>query len=153
MTPDQEQKFVHDAAVGIRVVGGIASVEEKVMPWAIMLAGLVPGAATVLGAIALAQPYIDQVAAHAPQVANLVDNEGVPVLDAINRVAPKILDHVKSAVAILRQGDPTLSHVTAGDIADAVAAEAFKGFFGDVFKNSEFSPQDPRFDRMSAADA
>lgn len=153
LTPDQEQRLVHGVAEGVKIIGGIASVEEKVMPWAMMIAGLVPGAATVLGAIALAQPYIDKAAEYAPQVANLVDNEGVPVLDAINRVAPPILDHVKNAITTLRSSDPTLSHVTAAEIADAVAAEAFKGLFGDVFKNSEFTPQDARFGRTSISDA
>lgn len=147
-----DQQIVDGVAQGIRVIGAIASIEERVEPTAVFLASFVPFLGTAVAAVALAQPYIDKVAQYAPQVADVVQTKGVPVVDAIKTVAPEILDHVKHAVAILQSSDPTLSHVTAGDVADAVAAEAFAGFFGDVFKNSEFSPQDPRFSRVSAAD-
>lgn len=141
------EQLVHDAAAGIRVLGGIASVEEKVMPYAIMLGGLVPGVATVLAAIAVAQPYIDQVASHAPAIADLVDKEGVPVVEAIKRIAPPVIDHLKNAYATLAKADPTLDHVTLADVTEAVAGEMFM----TLWRGSFFTPQDPRFDRVDYA--
>lgn len=141
------QQLVTGAAEGIRIIGNIASIEEKVMPWAMMIGGLVPGVATVLGAIAIAQPYIDQVAAHAPEIADLVQNRGVPVVDAIKRVAPPVLDHLKNAYAALAKADPTLRHVTAADVTDAIAGEMFRS----MMAASYFTPQDPRFDRVDSA--
>ncbi|HEY6032055.1 MAG TPA: hypothetical protein VIU44_15900 [Gaiellaceae bacterium] len=147
------QQIVDDVARGIKILGAIASAEQKVEPYAVFISSFVPGLGSAVAAVALAQPYIDKVAQYAPQVAAIVQNEGVPVVDAMRSVAPEIIGHVKTAVAMLQRSDPTLSHVTVADIADVVAAQAFAGFFGDVFKNSEFSPQDPRFDRASAGNA
>lgn len=144
-----DQQIVDGVAQGIRVIGAIASIEERVEPTAVFLASFVPFLGTAVAAVALAQPYIDKVAQYAPQVADLVQNKGVPVVEAMREVGPEVIGHVKAAVAILQRTDPNLSHVTALDIGDAIAAEAFRGFFGDVFKNSEFSPQDPRFGRAT----
>lgn len=142
------QQIVDDVASGIKILGAIASVEEKVEPYAVFISSFVPGLGSAVAAVALAQPYIDKVAQYAPQVAAVVQNEGVPIVDAMRAVGPDIVDHVKTAVALLQRSDPTLSHVTVADIADVVAGQAFASFFGDLFKDSEFSPQDPRFDRV-----
>lgn len=141
------QKIVSDAATGIKIIGDIASVEKRVMPYAMMIGGLFPGVATVLAAVSIAQPYIDKVAEYAPQVATLVQDRGVPVIDAIKSVAPSALGHLKSAYAALAKADPTLSHVTLADITDAMAAEMFKTLMAGSF----FTPQDPRFNRIDAA--
>jgi hypothetical protein len=134
------QQIVDGVAEGIRIVGKIASVEKSVMPYAIMIGGLFPGVATVLGAIAAAQPYINAVAQYAPTVAAAVD-KGAPILDAIREHAPEAIGHMKSVYATIAAADPTLSHVTAGDVTDAMAAEMFKAIFCSNF----FTPQDPRF--------
>ena len=144
------QQIVDGAAEGIRIIGNIASVEEKVMPYAIMIGGLFPGVATVLAAISVAQPYIDKVAAMAPTVADAVD-KGAPVLDAIRAHAPDVLVHVKSAYAALASSHPGMVGVTAADVGDVVAGEFFKTLLANsFFGSSNFTPQDPRFDRDSA---
>ena len=141
------QQIVDDAAEGIRIIGNIASAEEKVMPYAIMIGGLFPGVATVLAAISIAQPWIDKVAAYAPTIAAAVD-KGAPVIDAIRDHAPEVMDHLKSAYASLASAHPGMSGITAGDIGDVMAAELFKTLLANsFFGNSNFTPQDARFDR------
>ena len=137
------QTLVDDVAKGVKIIGEIASVEEKVMPYAMMIGGLFPGVATVLGAIALAQPYIDKVAQYAPQVSDVIEQKGVPVVDAIRQVEPALMGHIKSAYSALAAADPTLSNLSAGEISDAVAGE----FFKTMLAANYFTPQDPRFDR------
>lgn len=139
------QQIVDGAAAGIRIIGNIASVEEKVMPYAIMIGGLFPGVATVLAAISIAQPYINKAAELAPTVAAAVE-KGAPVLDAIRAHAPEILGHVKSAYAALASSRPGMTGITAGDVGDVVAAEFFKTLLtNSFFGASNFTPQDSRF--------
>lgn len=138
------QTIVDDVAKGVKVVGAIASVEEKVMPYAMLVAGLFPGAASVLAAIAIAQPYIDKVAQYAPTVAAYVE-KGVPVVDAIKQHAPEVIDHLKSAYATLKGIEPNFANITADDVSETVAIEFFKTLAGNNF----FTPRDPLFDRMN----
>ena len=104
-------------AKGIEIVAKIAAVEEKVMPYAMLIGGLFPGVASALSIIAIAQPWIDKAVAAAPAVEAAVQ-AGAPIIDAINSAGPQVLDHFKQALAVYRGGSPQ-------EISDNLAIEAF----------------------------
>lgn len=107
-------------AAGIAVVAKIAAVEKGVMPYATFIAGFFPGAASVLSAIAIAQPFIDKAIAAAPAVEEAVI-AGAPIIGALQANGPEVLDHLKTAFAIFHNSIPGSPQIAPADVSDETA--------------------------------
>lgn len=116
------QDLTRRVANGIEVLATIGRIEKNVMPYATFIAGFFPGAASVLSAIAIAQPYIDKLVTAAPAVEAAVV-AGAPILQAIHDSGPSVLQHVKQVFAIFANADPARPEtgLTADDVSDADA--------------------------------
>ncbi len=103
-----------------------------------LIATFYPPAAPVAAALDIAMPVLKQLAAHAPEIAKGLE-QNKPLIQAVADVGGAALQplhdlfaqaHGKTAASVHE-----LEHfVTAGPV-------------GDVWRNSYFSPQDPRFNR------
>lgn len=111
-------------AKGIEVLAKIGQIEHNVMPYATFIAGFFPGAASVLAAIAIAQPYIDKAVAAAPLLEKAV-SDGAPIIDAIQSSGPGVLSSLKHAYAIFANADPARPEegMTAADVSDEEAVK------------------------------
>ncbi len=118
-------EIAHGVATGIGVLAKIATVEKNVMPYATFIAGFFPGAASILSAIAIAQPWIDKAVAAAPAIEAGIE-AGAPIIDAINQAGPQVLTHIKTAIAVLSNADPEIpgTAMTAADVTDGDAVAA-----------------------------
>lgn len=118
------ESVAQNVAKGIGVIAEIGSVESRIMPYATFIAGFFPGAASILAAIQIAQPFIDKAVAAAPLVQTAI-LDGVPIYEAIDNNAPQMIGHIKQAIAIFRNGDPSDPvGITADDISDGEAMKA-----------------------------
>lgn len=112
------------------------------------VAGFIPGAAPAVQVLAVALPIIAKIAAGAP-IARQALAAGAPVIDALQKHSPDIVAHLKELYAVAVNADPARpeTDLTGADIPHSTLAE------WSVFQANFFTPQDPRFDRMSAANA
>lgn len=134
------------------IIGDIASfgVRANNVPavrWAAQFAAkLIPGGGVILDAIEIAMPYIVKAAAVAPQIQTAI-NTGMPIIAAIDEHAPKVMKEFKAIFATAVNHDPERveTKMTAADVSDEQAL----AFIGSIFERSFFSPQDPRFSRVT----
>lgn len=130
------ETIAHDAAIGITVVGKVASGIDHVLPWLMLAGGLVPGADTVLAALQIARPVLERIAAVAP-VAVAAINDGEPIIAAIDRAGPQVLADLKDMLAIVTSAKIGV-RITRDDVSDA-DAYAFAGplMLGRVWTDAE----------------
>jgi hypothetical protein len=104
------------------LVGEIAKFGTQALPVAEFIAGFFPGMAPVLQAVRIAAPYIEKIAAAAPQVAAAID-KGRPIITAVEETAPTMLPNLKAIFAIAVNHDPAdpRTNMTAGDVSDEQA--------------------------------
>ena len=117
-------EIAHGVATGISVLARIASVEKNVMPYATFIAGFFPGAASILSAIAIAQPWIDKAVAAAPAIEAGIE-AGAPIIDAIQNAGPQVMTNIKTAYATLANADPSIeeSYASPDEVSDETAAQ------------------------------
>ena len=128
-------KFVGDAAKLALTVGNVAlPIIEFVLPW-------VPGIGPIAADIEVAMPIIQKIAAYAPQVQTAIQ-QGVPMIEAVTGIGDELLMPLKDLFA----------KVT-GVTIDSVESAMLEEFLGGTFKQSFFTPQDPRFDRAQGTPA
>lgn len=119
------EQIAQNVVSGIKVLAAVAKTESKLIPYATFIAGFFPGAASVLSAIQIAQPYIDKAIAAAPVVETAI-SEGIPILEAIDNSGPNVLSSIKKAIAIYTNADPSTpeTSMTENDVSDDEAAIA-----------------------------
>lgn len=134
----QTSDLAIQVAKGIQVVAEVATVESRLMPYAMMIAGLFPGAASVLAAISIAQPYIDKAVAAAPAIEAAVV-AGAPIIDAIQTDGPEVLAHIKTAYSIMASA--TGATVAVEDVSDSIAIK----FAGKIFHHEWTQEETQRY--------
>ena len=122
----------------VRIVGDAATlaltIGKDALPIIQFVAGFVPGAAPAVQVLSVAIPILQQIATYAPQV-QVALAQGSSLSDAVVGIGEALLMPIRDLMK------------SAGINPDVVALEVF---LAGSFKRSEFSPQDPRFDRLGA---
>lgn len=86
-------------------VGGLARLGEKAVPFAAFLAAVYPPMLPVAAALAAASPYLATIERAAPVAASLIE-DGHDALDALDRAAPLLKQHLRELLAIAINHDP-----------------------------------------------
>lgn len=147
----------------VHIVGTVANIAlkvdrtaEEVAPWlAPVITPLFPAYPAIVAGLAVADPILAKIAAASPGVEGVVEASR-PVIEAAQAQAPAIVAHVKGVLeTVLDRAAADLPHIGAPSIVpehvEALGAIMFAGTSLEaVWKASQFSPQDPRFDRVDA---
>lgn len=129
-----------DTAINItKLIGVAASFGQSALPVARFIAGWFPGAGPVLDAITIAIPIIDRIVAAKPAAEKAIE-AGRPVLDALDKASPALMESLKELYAIAVNHDPVRpeTNLTADDVSDGeVAAFAGPVLFGRAWTKEE----------------
>lgn len=135
------------------LIGKLAGAGATALPIVNFIAQWVPipYLAQINAALQLAAPYIIKISQAAPVVAQAIDKDGRPVLDALQANGPGLLADIKAVYAIAVNNDPARPETSlkATDVLDSVAlAFATDVIFTPGWTNEE---QKREWDRAQGA--
>lgn len=128
---------IDTTAAVVKAIGDTATaamqVGDAVLPILQDIGLFFPPGAIAANYLAVAMPYITEVAKYAPAVSSGLET-GKPMIEAAIGVGAALLDPL---------------HGLLSAIPDLVGAHVFFAALEVWFKENEFTPQDPRFERAS----
>lgn len=124
---------------GVNIIGQIASGVDSALPYVTLIAGLFPGAASVIAALQIAAPIIKKIAVAAP-VAVKALQQGEQIAAAIDKASPEMLGQFKQLYSIFSKVDPEVQSVEPEEVTDQKAYEiAFRGLVGRPWTTDEMN--------------
>ena len=150
MSAQDTAKTIHDI---LGVTGAVATGAqgiERLAPAIELIAGFFPGAASVVAALQLAEPYIEMVSRAAPAVRHAIES-GAPVFKAIDDT-PDLMAAIKEVVAALTNGDPIQKPMGEPLTADDISDEDAIKFAGPLLMGRKWTADEQQrwWDRASA---
>lgn len=136
--------FVGSVAAEAARVGSTAQEVSTFLLGVKLVASFIPGLSAVAGVLDVAEPIIQKIAIAAPILHRAIER-GDAVVQLANQNG--LFDSAKQLLAIAINSDParTETNLTAADITN----EQAQAFMPGIFERSFFTPQDPRFARMT----
>lgn len=102
-----------------KIAGEVAGAADSIAPYAMIVAGLFPGAASVLAGLQVAEPIIKKIAQIAPAAVQAIET-GMPILAAFDKT-PELMPELKNLYSVLSAADPTVPTMAPSEITDRQA--------------------------------